>query len=116
MGSNLDITDGRWAHLRNMLDAYFCSDPSNDDPLKDRMEAVTVYNNADYVAAVRADIADALRLDDSALQDAYEAELRSYYWPGGDGLTPRAWLAQVAALLAGPPDVSRDHRSGLFNG
>ena len=114
MGHNLDIMDGRWAHLRNMLDTYFGSDPSNDDPLQERMGAVKADNTADYVAAVRADIADALRLDDSALQSAYDTELRSYYWPGGDGLTPRAWLAQVTALLALPPDTSRDHRSGLF--
>ncbi len=116
MGHNLDIPGGRWGHLRDMMDAYFGADPSNDDPLQERMEAVKADNSAEYVAAVRVDIADALRLDDSALQDAYESELRSYYWPGGDGSTPRAWLAQVAALLAAPPDASRDHRSGLFDG
>lgn len=97
-----------------MLDAYFASDPSNDDPLPERMEAVKADNDTNYAAAVRADIAAALRLDDAALAAAYDAELRSYYWPGGDGLSVRAWLTQVSQLLAAPPDTSRDHRSGQF--
>lgn len=114
MGHNLDLQAGRWAHLRNMLDAYFASDPFNDDSLLERMEAVKADNAPSYVTAVRTDISEALCLDDSALDHAYAEEMESYYWHSGDGLTPRAWLTQVATLLAMPPDTSRDHRSGLF--
>ena len=115
MCTNFDIKDERWAHLKNMLDSYFASDISNGDPLWERMEAVKADNDADYVAAVRADIADMLRHHNDDLHELYDRELRSYYWPGGDGLTPREWLTQVTELLAEAPDASRDHRSGLFS-
>ena len=115
MGNNLDVRDERWAYLKNMLDSYFASDISNEDPLWERMETVKADNDAAYVEAVRADIADVLRHRNDDLHDLYDRELRSYYWPGGDGLTPREWLTQVSDLLANAPDASRDHRSGLFS-
>ena len=114
MGNNLDIKDERWAHLKNMLDSYFSSDIANDDPLWERMETVKADNDAAYVTAVRADIADILRHHNDDLDNLYDTELRTYYWPGGDELTPRQWLSQLAEYLDRVPDTTRDFRSGLF--
>lgn len=114
MGHNLDVGAERWATLKNMLDSYYGSDPLNDDPLTERMEAVKADNDAAYVAAVRADIADVLRHNNDDLESVYDAEFRNYYWPGGDGLTPREFLSDMADLLAMPADLARNHRTGLF--
>ena len=97
-----------------MLGTYFGSDPSNDDPLADRIEAVKADADPAAIAALRDEIADVLRHHDDDLERLFEAEFRTYYWPGGDGLSGRDWLAEIGTLLAAPPDTSRDHRSGLF--
>jgi hypothetical protein len=114
MCDNLEIKDERWGHLKNMVDTYFGSDPSNDQPLWERLETVKADNDTAYIATVLADIADVLRNANDDLDAIYEAELRSYYRPAGDGLTPRQWLTQIAEILAAPPDTNSDHRSGYF--
>jgi hypothetical protein len=107
-----DAEPARWPHLKEMLDSYFYLDPYSEETLEDLLERVKADCPAAEIAAIRADILDLLGLDDQALAAA--AELRSYYWPGGDGLTTRAWLAKIDQLLAAPPDTSRDHRTGAF--
>jgi CdiI immunity protein len=101
------------AVLRDMLATYF--HPSNDESLEETMERVKADCPRAEVDAILADIADVLRLHDNDIQAAYDSGLlRSYYWPGGDGLTVRQWLELLQKFLMAPPDISRDHRSGAF--
>lgn len=104
----------RWPHLRDMLDSYFFLDPSSGEPLEETMERVKADCPRIEVDAILADIADVLSLNDDDLEAAYDTSLRSYYWPGGDGLTVRQWLQLLQNFLMAPPDTSRDHRSGAF--
>jgi|GEM_PF-5500978 hypothetical protein len=104
----------RWPSLKEMLDSYFYLDPSSEEPLEDLLERVKADCPATEIGAIRADIADLLARDDPALDAAWVAELRSYYWPGGEGLSTRAWFTQIDRLLGTPPDTSRDHRTGAF--
>jgi hypothetical protein len=115
MGSNFEQGNERWSRLKDMLDSYFYLDPSSEEPLADTIERVKADNPDAYLLGIRADIEDVLRVDDNDLGRLFEGELRSYYDPGGDGLTPRAWLALVADFLAAPRDTTRDHRSGMFS-
>jgi hypothetical protein len=115
MSHNLDPKDVPLGYLKDMVDTYFASDPSNDESLAERMETVKADNGAAYVAAVRADLAKLLSRTDADLEAVCATDLRSYYWPGGDGLTSRQWLSLMAELLATPPDTTRDHRSGSFS-
>jgi hypothetical protein len=104
----------RWPHVRDMLDSYFYHDPSSVEPLEEAMERVKADCLRAEVDAILEDIADLLRHNDDDLEAAYKTDLRSYYWPGGDGLTIRQWLTLIEKFLKAPPDTSRDHRSGAF--
>jgi len=87
---------------------------SSEEPLEEIMERVKADGPRAEVDAILADVADVLRLNDDDLEAAYQAHLRSYYSPSGDGLTVRQWLTLLQQLLRAPLDTSRDHRSGAF--
>ncbi len=110
----IEATPQRWPYMKDLLDTYFYLDPSSDESLEDKMERVKADCPAAEVSAIRTDIANLLGLDDLTLHAVFETALNSYYWPGGDGLTTRAWLTKIDRFLAAPPDMSRDHRSGVF--
>ncbi len=85
-----------------------------DETLSDIAERIKADSAPEELAALRRDIAEFLRSHNDDLDEAFQQEFVSYYWPGGDGLTARDWLMQLAALLEQPPDTSRDHRSGAW--
>jgi len=104
----------RWKNMRGLLASYFYLDPSSVEPLEETMERVKADCPRAEVDAILAELAELLRHNDADLEVIYETDLQSYYWPGGDGLTTRQWLALLERFLKTPPDTSRDHRSGIF--
>ena len=103
----------RYPHFQEMLSCYWL--PGGvDEPLMELTERIKADAMPGEVETIRREIADFLRSANDDLDAAFDAEFVSYYWPRGDGLTARAWLTQLDACLAAPPEPGGDRRSGAY--
>ena len=103
----------RYPALQEALSCYWLPGLA-DQPLREIAERIKADSTPEELAAIRRDIAEFLRFRNDELDEAFEQEFVSYYWPAGDGLTARQWLMQLDAVLEKPLDTSRDHRSGAW--
>ncbi len=104
----------RYPHLQDMLSSYWLPGGGDDEPLAVIAERVKADSPVDEVAAIRRDIAAFSLTTNDTLDEAFDQEFVSYVWPAGGGVSARAWLQELDACLAAPPDTSRDHRSGAW--
>ena len=96
-----------------MLSCY-CLPGGVDVSLTEITERIKADAEPGEVETIRREIADFLHSANDDLDAAFDSEFVSYYWPGGDGLTARAWLTQLNTCLAAPSDPNGDHRSGAY--